>query len=205
VIHRTDDHVPFRWLADRADGLLPAGPAGEADAHLASGCAPCRARDRSVRRLVAAIAAGPLETPPAAADRRVVSAFVRSRAPRAADLDALFGTLVLDQRADLLMAVRSSGADVRRLLWTVGAWEVDASVVASGAGTDLLGQAVRAEETGDGAVTGEVRARRGRRVAATAPVAADGRFTFRGLAPGAWTLEGVLDGRAFVLPLLVLD
>ena len=33
----------------------------------------------------------------------------------------------------------------------------------------------------------------------------DGRFTFRGLAPGEYVFEGAVDGRPFVLPLVVLE
>lgn len=203
MIHRTDDHLPWRWLADHADGLLAPAQAGAARDHLAAGCSRCCARDRSVRRMVAAIGAGPLDAPPASADRRVVALFPRLRSALRPQSGVLFGALVLDQRADLLLAVRSGAPDGRRLLWTVGDYEIDASVVGSEGRIDVLGQVVRAD--GDAAVTGEVRVVRGRRAVAASRVAADGRFTFRALSAGACVVEGTLDGRAFSLPLLVLD
>lgn len=205
MIHRTDEHLPWRWLADRRDGVIAPARAVEADAHLATECRCCRARESSVRRVVAAVAAGALERPPAAADRRVVAAFasVRGVARRPA-ADVLFGALVLDQQCDLALAMRSDGADSRRLLWSLPGYEIDASLVAESGRCDVLGQIVPSGDEPGAAMSGEVRAVRGRRTIATAPVAPDGRFTFRGLPAGPQTFEGTVEGRAFVLPPVVL-
>lgn len=211
MIHRKDAHLPWRWLADRRDGALDAARAAEADAHLVGGCALCAARDRTVRRLVAAVAAGPLESPPADADRRARAVYaLRRRAPRVRDaLDVTVGVLVVDQRSDLALALRSPGDETRRLLWDVGGWDVDASVVLRGGRADLLAQVVPPGDEPSVRLGGEVRAVRGRRTVATSPVAPDGRFTFRGLPCGAWVFEGrvasPLGDRAFVLPLVVLE
>jgi hypothetical protein len=220
---RRDEHLPWRWLADRHDGALGADDAAEADLHLASGCARCTARDRTLRRLVAAVAAGPLERPPAAADRRARALFSAWRDAPASG-GAVVGVLVADTRPELATSLRAGADDTRRLLWDVGGWDVDASVVLYDGRADLLGQVLRAGDRPDAVLVGEVRAFRGRRAVAAVPIRADGRFTFRGLACGAYVFEGRVreeesagaaapaaspreDGgieRAFVLPLVVL-
>lgn len=199
MIRRRDVHLPWRWLVERADGTLAAGAAAESEQHLASGCARCAAADRTVRRLRAALAAGPLEPPPAVADRRVLEMIRRLRAARDR-AGVLVATLVLDRRADGAPALRSATDEARRLLWTMPGYEVDASVVGGPDGTDLLGQVVPEGDTPGAAVAGAVRALRGGRTIGRTTLAADGRFTFRNLPRGVLVLEGTVDGHAFVLP-----
>lgn len=204
MIARRTPHLPFRWLADRRDGTLSAPRTAEADEHLATGCRLCAARSETVRRLVAAVAAGPLDRAPAAVDRRVVALYDTHRAPRADDV--LVGALVADighgVAPDLALSLRAAPDGPRRLLWRAGVYEIDAMVVPREGRADLLGQVVA--DSGR-PVAGIVRASRGPRTLAASALAADGRFTFRGLAAGPVVLEGTLDGRAFVLPLLALD
>jgi len=201
---RRDAHLPWRWLVERADGTLTPADAAESDRHLAAGCATCAAADAAVARLRAALAAGPLETPPAVADRRVLE-FVRRLRDAASRRDVLVGTLVLDRRADEALALRSSASEARRLLWTMPGYEVDASLVPARRGADLLGQLVPDDDRPDAATAGEVRLLRGGRVVARSALAADGRFTFRGVARGLVEIEGVVDGVPFLLPGVVVD
>jgi hypothetical protein len=208
MIHRHDEHIPFRWMADRADGTLDAARTAECDAHLAEPCAACSARFANVREMLATIRAGTLEEPPHALDRRVVALFAANRPGTSwAPADALVGALASDFTADLGYAMRSGAATSRRLLWTVGDYELDAAVTPAGAGLDVLAQVVPLGDSAD-ALGGRVRAVRGRRAVAESAIAPDGRFTFRGLRPGGYTFEGEIAaagaGRAFVLPMVVL-
>ena len=219
MIHATDGHIPFRVLADRRDGTLAPSRAAGVEAHLATGCAQCVARDGNLRRIVTAVAAGALETPPAAADRRVVALFPKVAAAfrRTADGSSrertLVGTLVSDRRFDAAFdaefatsyALRAADDGARRLLWALGSYEVDASVVGRGATADVLGQVVPLDDAPDAQLSGEVHAVRGRRAVQSSSIETDGRFTFRGLAPGAYVFEGAVDGRPFILPLVVLE
>jgi len=204
MIRRRDVHLPWRWLVERADGALAATASAETEAHLASGCDRCTRADRVVRRLRAAVAAGALESPPAVADRRVLEMIRRLRAARDA-ADVLVATLVLDRSPDEALSLRGAAPEERRLLWTMPGYEIDASVVASARGADLLGQIVPEDDTLGSAMDGEVRVLRGRRVVASARVAPDGRFTFRGLPRGVVEIEGVARGQAFVLPGFVVE
>ena len=204
MIRRRDVHLPWRWLVERADGALAAAASAESEAHLASGCGRCTHADRVVRRLRAAVAAGPLDAPPAVADRRVLEMVRRLRAARDAD-DVLIATLVLDRRPDEALSLRAAAPEERRLLWTMPGYEIDASVVATARGADVLGQIVPEEDAAGTPMDGEVRARRGRRVVAYSRVAPDGRFTFRSLARGLVEIEGVARGQAFVLPGFVVE
>jgi hypothetical protein len=214
MIHRHDEHIPFRWMADRADGTLDAVRAAECDAHLAAACAPCVKRFANVREMLDVIRAGTLDEPPHALDRRVVALFAENRPGTSwAPDDALVGALSSDFTADLGYAMRSGAATSRRLLWTVGEFELDAAVTPSGAGLDVLAQVVPlGDAAGDDALAGRVRAVRGRRAVAEASIESDGRFTFRGLKPGGYTFEGEIAcvgavsgaARPFVLPMVVL-
>lgn len=218
MIHRHDEHIPFRWMADRADGTLDAARAAECDAHLAEPCASCSARFANVQSMLDVIRAGTLEEPPHTLDRRVVALFAENRPGTSwAPEEALVGALMSDFTADLGYAMRSGAAASRRLLWTVGEYELDAAVAPVGAGLDVLAQVVPAGDVpGDAVLAGRVRAVRGRRAVAEASIESDGRFTFRGLKPGGYTFEGEIAcagassseapgaARPFVLPMVVL-
>lgn len=222
MIHRHDEHIPFRWLADRADGTLDPARVAECDAHLAEPCAPCSARFENVKSMLDVIRAGTLEEPPHTLDRRVVALFAENRPGTSwAPEEALVGALMSDFTADLGYAMRSGAATSRRLLWTVGEYELDAAVTPAGAGLDVLAQVVPlgsdaehvpGDAVSDGTLAGRVRAVRGRRAVAEASIESDGRFTFRGLKPGGYTFEGEIASagaasgaaRPFVLPMVVL-
>lgn len=209
MIHRHDVHPPFRWFVEMHDGRLDTARAAEMREHLASGCARCGAQHDGVRRMVAAIAAGPVAKAPPHVDRRVLGALAKARRTtcRAASRDpsALVGSLVIDSRPELALSLRAPGDGTRHLLWTVGPWELDASVVSREGRADVLGQVVPTGDDFAPAPTGEVRIVRGRRIVRRALVASDGRFTFRNVEPGPCVLDGILDGRPFSLPPVVID
>ena len=69
----------------------------------------------------------------------------------------------------------------------------------------VLAQIVPGGDDPDAEVTGTVAARSERGVKANATIERDGRFTFRGLAPGVWSLEGRVDALRFVLPPLHVE
>src|SRR6185295_1663404 len=137
----SEGHVPWRRLVDRRDGLLSPRRASEADAHLAVGCGDCDEAIRDIERLVAAIEEGPPEAPPADVQRDAVRLFRGTWLAFAADVERATGVLVFDgaevgEFATSLRAASATDGAARRLLWTVGAHEVDASVVAGRAGAD---------------------------------------------------------------------
>jgi hypothetical protein len=120
--------------------------------------------------------------------------------------DELLGTLVLDRRDEPVAGVRSAPGGVRQLLWTVAdAYEIDASLIARAAGADLLGQVVPCEDDVSARLDGHVAALRGGAEVTRVALGGDGRFSFRGLAAGAWTLRGEVDGRRFRLPPVIVD
>jgi hypothetical protein len=112
--------------------------------------------------------------------------------------------LVSDTRAAPAFAMRSAPGDERRLLWAVGAWEIDACLKTGSRESDLLGQVVPYAEREDAAVEGEVVARCGRRTR-QCPLDEDGRFSLRGLAPGVWTIAGMVNGFGFALTPLAVE
>lgn len=199
------EHPPLRWFADRADGLLAPARTAALDAHLAAGCATCAARDASLRRTIHALRAGPLEAAPRALagparrlHRAARLAAVLDRAARAV------ARLVSDTRAAPAFAMRAAPGDERRLLWAVGAWEIDACLKTGSRESDLLGQVVPYAEREDAEVEGEVVARCGRRTV-QCPLGEDGRFSLRGLAPGVWTIAGMVNGFGFALTPLAVE
>jgi hypothetical protein len=183
-------HPPLRWLADRHDGVLTRARAGRLDAHLAAGCSACAARDAALRSTIAALRAGPLEAAPRALVRTAVRAHRAARVAAAVEsVRRVVATLVFGGAPAPAFAMRAAAGDERRLLWTVGAWEIDVCVTTGARGADVLGQVVPRDDAGAAAVDARISARCGTRLVRT-PVGADGRFALRGLAPGAWTLEG---------------
>jgi hypothetical protein len=115
----------------------------------------------------------------------------------------LVGTLVADVPFDAF-AVRGDAADCRRLLWSLGDWELDAQVIPANGASDVLAQIVPVAPAAAPTCGGAVRARRGGRAVAEARVLADGRFTFRGLRPGPYVFEGEIGEQPFVLPVVVV-
>ena len=196
----TEPHVAFRRLVDRRDGRLPPTLAARVDGHLGAGCAVCRDEADSIERLIAAIEAGPPEAPPARLLSAAIRLFRESFADFARDVDCVFGVLLLDRTDEFAAALRSAPGETRHLLWRVGDYEVDASLVARTGGIDVLAQIVPGGDDPDAVVVGTVAARDAGGVRARARVAADGRFTFRGLPAGVYTLEGRVDSFQFVLP-----
>jgi len=198
-------HPPLRWFADRADGKLSSPRIARLDAHLAGGCAACAVRDAALLRTIAALKAGPLPEPPAALRR--TAARLHTRARVAAMFDAarrVVATLVHDGLASPAMALRAAPGDERRMLWAMDHWEIDACLVTGARGADLLGQVVPLDDAGGDAIAGELAARLGSRTRKER-LAEDGRFTFRDLGPGVWTIEGRIGATAFTLPPLVVE
>ncbi len=194
-------HIPLRWLADRRDGVLAGSRAEETERHLATGCATCA---RSVRQLdgaVAALRAGPLEPAPRPLVRRAARMFREERLVAAfAGVKRLLATLIYDERVQLAVALRAVPGDTRRMLWTFGEHELDACLTTVAGGADFLGTISPAENGGHATVTGWVRAIRGGSEVARADLGPLGRFTFRGLTPGTYVIEGEVDGAPFALP-----
>lgn len=201
--NRNEGHARWRDLVDRRDGRLQPRQLTEVDSHLSAGCATCVHETVEIDRLVDAIAAGPLEPPPGDLERTALRLFRETNVKFAEDL--LVGVLLYDQPGEFAAAMRGANGETRRLLWRVGEYEVDASLVARTAGTDLLAQIVPGGDDPDAEVTGTVAARSERGVRTSARVQRDGRFTFRGLAPGVYTLEGRVDAFRFVLPPLHIE
>ena len=198
-------HAPLRWFADRQDGVLTRARAARLDAHLATGCAACTARDAALRRTIAALRAGPLE----AAPRPLVRAAVRAhRAARVAagveSVRRVLASLVFGGAPAPAFAMRAAEGDERRLLWTVERWDVDVCITTGARGADVLGQVVPRDDAAAAPVDAQISARCGAKLV-RAQVGADGRFAFRGLAAGAWTLEGRVGDTEFATPPFVVE
>jgi len=106
----------------------------------------------------------------------------------------------MDSAPEFAGALRATEGETRRLLWRVGAYEVDASFVARPGGADLLAQVVPGGDDPETTVTGVVAVVGARGVRTSAPIEPEGRFTIRGLAPGVYTIEGSIGATRFVLP-----
>ncbi len=203
---RPDGHVSWRRLLDRRDGRdgrLTSVRAAAASAHLAEGCAACAGEADAIERLVAAIAEGPPDEPPRRAVDSAIRVYRESCAAFLRDEGEVLGVLILDsigEFAEPAASLRADASEVRRILWRVGEYEVDASVVGRPGGADLLGQMVPGGDDPAANVTGEVSVRGGRGVRARTKIESDGRFTLRGLLPGVYTIEGRADAMRFVLP-----
>lgn len=195
-----DAHPPLRWFADRHDRVLTRARAARLDAHLATGCAACAARDASLRRTIAALRAGPLAPAPRALVRGAVRAHRAARVAAAvASVRRVVAELVLGGAPSPAFAMRAAEGDERRLLWTVGGWDVDVCVTTGARGADVLGQIVPRDEKDTLPIDADIAARSGAKLV-RARVGADGRFALRSLAPGAWTLEGRVADTEFTTP-----
>jgi hypothetical protein len=200
----SEPHVSWRRLVDRRDGRLAPSRLAQAERHLASGCGPCRATAATIDDLVGAIAEGALERPPIVAERAAIRLF-RDACASFGDLaDRVLGVLIVDRSDEFVAALRAAPGETRRLLWRVGAYEVDASLVARDVGADVFAQILPDGDDPDATVAGVVSARRGGGTVAVAAIEPDGRFTFRGLARGVYSFEGRVDATRFVLPPLAV-
>lgn len=197
-------HVPWRRLVDRRDRRLSPRLAAAADEHLATGCAACAADVRAIDELVAAIASGAPDGPPSRAEQAAIGLYRDTYLAFGAEADRVVGVLLLDDVA-AAVSLRDAAAETRRLLWRVGDYEVDASLVSHAGGTDVLAQVVPGGDDPDARVSGFVALRGERGVRARAAIAPDGRFTFRALVAGVYTLEGRVDSLSFVLPPLHVE
>ena len=194
------EHLRIRDLADRRDGRLGASALSAAEAHLASGCAECTATAARVDGTLALLREGPLAEPPAALVRGAVRMF---RARKWANLLAapgrLVAQLVLDQRMEVVPALRSGAGATRRTLWNVGDHELDACLVERLNDADLIGQVLPSDDDGAADVVGEVAAMCDGRKVATTRFDRDGRFEFLRLPHGTYALVGTVNGAEFVL------
>jgi hypothetical protein len=195
----------LRWFADRIDGRLAAAREAKLASHLASGCAACVAREASLRGSIAALASGPL--PAAPRDLIRAASRLHAQARFASVVDAVrrvVAKLVFDGAAAPAFALRAAPGDERRMLWTAGPWDIDACLLTGAAASDLLGQVVPHDEAAGAAATGALAARCGSKTR-RARLDAEGRFAFRGLAPGVWTIEGRVGGTDLAVPPFVVE
>jgi hypothetical protein len=194
------EHLRIRDLADRRDGRLGAAALAAAEAHLATGCAACTAAAARVDDTISLLREGPLAAPPARVTRGAVRMFrARKWASLLAVPGRLIAQLVLDQRMDVVPALRSAAGSTRRTLWNVGEHELDACLVERANDADLIGQLLPADDDGAAEVVGEVTAMCDGRVLATTPFDSDGRFEFLRLPHGTYALTGRVNGSDFVL------
>jgi hypothetical protein len=203
------EHPPLRWFADRVDGKLAAARGAALDAHLATGCAACGARDAKLRSALAALRAGPLEAPPRALRLAASRLHVEARiAAVVTNVQEFVARLVFDGRASPALALRSAPGDERRLLWAVGdELEIDACLVTGARAAELRGQIVPRADRSDaigGAVGGTIALRSGRRVH-RARLDRAGRFEFPRVPAGMWTLEGCAGERRFRVPAFIVE
>lgn len=193
--------ISLRWLADYVDGVLVGSRLSEVEAALSE--SETLARVEALRATIERIAEGPLDGPPSEVEAAAVGLF------RAVHHDVVWpppgvflGELVFDH-ADELVGVRS-GAETRRLLWTLPDFDVDASLVQTDLGVDLLGQFLALDPASAVELEGHVQLRDEDGRTHRAEVEPDGRFTFRGLARGLHRPSGHVLGHEFVLtPVLV--
>lgn len=201
-----DDHVRLRWLADRRDGRLHGARAAEVEAHLASGCAECAGSVARLDRTVTAFREGPLPEAPRALVRGARRLFVAQSWARVLAAPAeLFARLLHDQRLEAVPALRSAVGSSRRMLWAVGAHELDLEIAAGPSGIDVRGQFLPADDDGTSRVEGSVTAWRDGRAVAAAALDDEGRFGIDGLPAGVYALTGEVAGRSFRAMPIVLD
>ncbi|MCE9636757.1 MAG: hypothetical protein K8T90_13720 [Planctomycetes bacterium] len=204
---RNELHPRLRDLADLRDGRLTGTRTSAVKEHVGAGCDVCATASARFESAVAAIAEGPLPAPPRSVVRQAVHMF---RAKKWAWLleapGRIVASLVLDQRMELVPALRSSVGAERRMLWMVGDHELAACVVLRGGHAEIVGQILPAEDDGSSQVVGEIEAMRNGRSVAKIPLDADGGFALRGLSYGTYALLGRVDGAEFVVaPLEIGD
>ncbi len=204
MITRRDEHLPVRWLVDLRDGVLSDARAAEATEHLASGCAVCGDRAAALGRTIDAIAAGPLAPPRRAELQDVLGLYARTHRVGGWPAGCAVAALVHDHRSEAAPALRGAAGSERRLLFTWDGFELDASVVSRARGADLRGQVLLADDDPDAVVTGRIQSfwdgQEGE-----VELAADGRFDVHEIPPGALQLGGVVMGRPFRLPPVLID
>jgi hypothetical protein len=199
-----DGHARIRDLADLRDGHLAGTRLAATASHVAA-CGECAARSARVVRTLAAVAAGPLEAPPAAAVRSAARLFARAKWRKLFDMTAeLVGRLVFDQRTALAPAIRGGAGEGRRVLWNLGAHELDLEIVTGGAATTIRGQILPAADAGDAVVRGSLTLWRDGAPVATTALDPEGAFVFRNLRSGTYAFAGAVEGRSFrVMPVVV--
>ena len=202
---RCEARIPRRWLLDRFDGTLAPARSEKLAAHLAAGCSACEAGLAAIERTLAAVAAGPLPAPPRAVARRAKRLYSRRRREEVvANVRRVVARLVFDEGRELVPELRSTPGRTRRILWSTGDHELFATFVSARKGWDFLGEVMPVDDD-DREVSGEVSLlfegrERQRRMLDT-----EGRFTFRSLPSGGYSLEGTVEGTSFVVPSFVLD
>lgn len=202
----TDDHPRFRWLLDHVDGVLEGRRARLVEEHLATGCAPCAAELREIEGLCGALTEGPLPAPPPAVLRAASQLFPKHRVRQAVDRAVrLVAALVFDQREQFAPALRST-TGARRLLWTIGGYELFVSLHFDLDGTVLHGQFLPLDDDGAEAPAGRIRLVHGRSGRwFEAELDGNGEFVLRGVPSGSFTAEGRIEGASFSVPAFVID
>lgn len=198
-----DGHARIRDLADLRDGRDARRSAATSE-HVV-GCADCARTHVRLLRTLDAVAAGPLEAPPAAALRAATRLFVETKWKRLFDQAAEFvGRLVFDQRTALVPAIRGGAGEGRRVLWNLGEHELDLEIVTGGAATTIRGQILPSSDAGDAVVRGSLTLWRDGTPVATTALDPEGSFVFQGLRSGTYAFAGAVEGRSFrVMPVIV--
>jgi hypothetical protein len=190
---------------DRHDGELAASRVTKLAEHLARGCTSCETQIAGIERTLSAVAAGPLPAAPRAVTRRAAKLFTRRRRAEAVDgLRRVLARLVFDEGRELAGALRAAPGASRRILWIAGEHELFTSFVAGRAGWDLLGEVMPVEDD-DRELAGEIALIKDGREISRCALDADGRFTFRSLASGGYSMLGTVDGTPFEVPTFSLD
>jgi hypothetical protein len=190
---------------DRRDGELAPLRDGKLTEHLAGGCASCETQLAGIDRTLSSIAAGPLPAAPRAATKRAAKLFARRRRTEVVDgLRRVLARLVFDEGRELAGALRATPGTTRRILWNAGEHELFTTFAVGRSGWDLLGEVMPVDDD-DRELVGEIALLREGREVSRCTLDADGRFTFRSLVSGGYSMQGTVDDVSFEVPTFSLD
>jgi hypothetical protein len=138
------NHLPFKKLADLAEGRLPSNERPQVVEHI-SACHRCATELTRLEKLIALMRTDKAEEAPQEIIARAVSLF-RSRRARAVTPELslpqrLLAVLSFDSlQTSAAYGIRSSQAAARQLLYVVGDYDIDLRVAPAGAAWVISGQ-----------------------------------------------------------------
>lgn len=198
-------HPTLRQVLDHVDGTTGPRRGADVESHVDGGCVPCAQLRDAVTSIQDLLADGPLPRPPSAVIRSAQRLFVRRRIQSAVSaVQRIVAVLVLDQRADLVPALRSAPGETRRLLWTAGEHELYVALTATATGWDLEGE-VLPPDASDIPPAGSLTLLRDGREVDRARLGETARFGFGSLPRGTYELAAEIDGAAVRVPAFVVD